>query len=243
MQKSRRKIVSLQGNLDSGTSARIIVLENVTYKVTYYSIVSGTSGTITPPTNSTFNSDEFGASGNCILSKIDGFNKPTFISPTTVSGVVVAASLNTTTGAWIASGTYADSNVALIYSLKIKAVDYHNLTYANIIETININQNSVGYYFGVASGTNNYSVTISDISTLTDGLPIIVRFQNAMTLDNPTLNVNGIGAYPIVNFGNSSMFAEPNPDIKNNQIHDLSFDITNSVWQLKTVTNNIQNNV
>ena len=65
--------------------------------------------------------------------KIDGSNKPTFESPKTSGGVIVTASLTTSTGAWV-TGTYTDSNVALIYSIKIKAIYRSNLTYANIIK-------------------------------------------------------------------------------------------------------------
>lgn len=116
--------------------ARITTLENNEYKITYYEIVSGTSGSLTIPSQATINSGEFGLSGNCVLSKIDGSNKPTFESPKTAGGTVVTASLNETTGAWVASDTYTDANVALIYSIKIKAINYGNLTYDNIIETV-----------------------------------------------------------------------------------------------------------
>ncbi len=112
------------------------------YKITYYEIVSGTSGTITPPTGATFNSDEFGNSGNSILSKINVANKPTFESPETVGGVVVTANLNTTTGAWTTSGTYTDPQVAIIYSLNVSNVYLSNLIYFYIIETVEINNPS-----------------------------------------------------------------------------------------------------
>jgi len=123
---------------DTVLSNRTTILENNEYKITYYEIISGASGSLTVPSQATINADEFGLSGNAILSKIDGSNKPTFQSPTTSGGVVVTASLNTTTGAWTASGTYTDANVALIYSIKIKAVNYGNLDYDFIIETIEI---------------------------------------------------------------------------------------------------------
>jgi len=124
--------------MPSTIPTRITNLENNEYKVTYYEIISGASGSVTLPTGATINAGEFGLSGNCILSKIDGLNKPTFESPKTVGGVVVTSSLNVSTGAWVASGVYTDTNVALIYSIKIKAVNYSNLNYANIIETVEL---------------------------------------------------------------------------------------------------------
>ena len=135
--KNPRKIFS-QAGADPALNNRVTNLENNEYKITYYEIVSGTSGSLTIPANSTINSDEFGLSGNAILSKIDGSNKPTYESPQTVGGVVVTASLNTTTGAWVASGTYTDATVALIYSIKIKSIYYSSLDYDRIIETVDL---------------------------------------------------------------------------------------------------------
>jgi nitrogen fixation protein len=143
--KNPRKIFS-QAGADPALNNRVTNLENNEYKITYYEVVSGTSGSLTIPANSTINTDEFGLSGNAILSKIDGSNKPTYESPQTVGGVVVTASLNTTTGAWVASGTYTDATVALIYSIKIKAIYYSNLNYDRIIETVNMgNSGGTGY--------------------------------------------------------------------------------------------------
>lgn len=133
--RNPRKIHSQSGG-DPSLPTRVTNLENNVYKITYYEIISGASGSLTLPTGATINSGEFGLSGNCILSKIDGSNKPTFESPKTSGGTIVTASLNETTGAWVASGIYTDINVALIYSVKIKAVNYSNLDYDFIIETV-----------------------------------------------------------------------------------------------------------
>jgi hypothetical protein len=137
-QFSRKKIISQKGVDLTSIDTRITNLEQNEYKVTYYEIISGASGSITIPSGATINAGEFGLSGNCILSKIDGSNKPTFESPKTSGGTIVTASLNVSTGAWVVSGTYTDSSVALIYSIKIKAVYYSNLTYNNIIETVEL---------------------------------------------------------------------------------------------------------
>lgn len=138
-QFSKKKIIAQKSSTDlTSTNSRITILENNEYKITYYEVVSGASGSLTLPTGAIINAGEFGLSGNCVLSKIDGSNKPTFESPKTAGGTVVTASLNETTGAWVASGVYTDPSVALIYSIKIKAINYANLTYANIIETVDV---------------------------------------------------------------------------------------------------------
>lgn len=164
--KNTKKIFTGTGNSGGGDPSlpgRVTTLENNEYKITYYEIISGASGSLTVPTGATINAGEFGLSGNAILSKIDGSNKPTFESPVTSGGTVVTASLDETNGNWVASGVYTDTNVALIYSIKIKAVDYSNLTYSNIIETTSNNEeyttvnvwmnvtnlaDSTTYYFG-----------------------------------------------------------------------------------------------
>jgi hypothetical protein len=138
--RNPKKIFTVPGG-DPIVSTRVTNLENNEYKITYYEIISGTSGSLTIPSGATINQGEFGLSGNAVLSKIDGSNKPIFESPKTSSGVIVTANLNSTTGAWLTSGTYSDSNVALIYSIKIKAINYHNLTYDNIIESEDLQSN------------------------------------------------------------------------------------------------------
>lgn len=149
---------------DAIIEARLVNLENNVYKVTYYEIVTGTSGTITPPTGATFNSNEFGDSGNSILSKINGSNKPTFQSPFTVGGVVVTANLNTTTGAWTTSGTYVDASVALIYSVNISADDFSNLNNFYIIES---EENVTGTLLtGYVSTTGSISASDTILSAI-----------------------------------------------------------------------------
>lgn len=135
--RNYRKIYTTPG-ADPSMPGRVYNLETNEYKVTYYQVVTGTSGTLTVPSGGTINSNEFGLSGNAILSKVDVNGKPTFESPTTSGGSQVTASLNVLTGAWVASGVYTSSSVALIYSIKIKGIDYHNLVYNNIIETVKV---------------------------------------------------------------------------------------------------------
>lgn len=135
--KDAKRIFSQDGSFEA-VNSRISNLETHEYKITYYEVVSGTSGTLTVPSQGTINADEFGLSGNAILSKIDVNGKPTFESPVTSGGSPVTASLNVLTGAWVASAAYTDTNVALIYSIKINALYYDNLVYSNIIETVKV---------------------------------------------------------------------------------------------------------
>jgi len=137
-----KKVISLSsapGGDTTALEARVTNLEDAEYKITYYEIVSGTSGTVTLPSGATINAGEFGDSGNSILSKINVSNKPTYETPKTSGGIVVTANLNPSDGTWVTSGTFTDASVALIYSIKIKGINLQNLNYDRIIESVDIN--------------------------------------------------------------------------------------------------------
>lgn len=149
-----RKIFS-QSATDVLLTNRVTNLENNVYKVTYYEIISGASGSLTVPTGATINAYEF-SGANCVLSEIDINNKPTWVSPKTVGGTVVTASLNTGTGAWVKSGVTVSANVALIYSVNIKAIDYSNLNNFYIIDEV-----VIGDFSYTLNNTTNNSVASS----------------------------------------------------------------------------------
>lgn len=74
----------------------------------------------------------------------------------------------------------------------------------NAIKTLdNINHSfSLPYgYCETAAGTTAKKVTVPNVSELTEGLAIIVRFKNSNSASSPTLNVNGLGAKNIYRYG------------------------------------------
>jgi hypothetical protein len=186
--KNYRKIYTSPGG-DPSLPPRVTILENNEYKVTYYEVIQGASGTIVVPSQGTINSDEFGLSGNAILSKIDANNKPTYESPTTVSGAAVTASLNVLTGAWVASGVYTDPNVALIYSIKIKAIYYSNLTYNNIIETIDLAVTKTSDLINDGDDGVSHFITLNDLpsnlilyaTTAASDIPTYLKLVSSIT--------------------------------------------------------------
>jgi len=153
--------------MPSTIPTRITNLENNVYKITYFQIVTGTSGSLTVPTGATINEGQFGLSGNAALSKVDVSNLPTFQSPTTSGGVIVTASLNVSTGAWVASGVYTDVSVALIYSINISALNYHNLDTTKIINEVQ--QNAL-----TSSEFGNFIYSLTPKSTLNDNDEFII---------------------------------------------------------------------
>lgn len=149
-------------------NGEITQLQNNEYKITYYEVVSGAGGSLTVPTGATINEGEFGSSGNCILSKINVDNKPTFESPKTAGGVIVTASLDPITGVWSASGVYTDPSVALIYSLKINALNYPNLDYDFIIQSEEIDDKTT-FVAPLVKDVSKDEVSIPPATTTDDG--------------------------------------------------------------------------
>ncbi len=186
---SKKKIISQKWAFDTASAdARITVLEDNEYKITYYEVISGASGSVTLPTGATINAGEFGLSGNAILSKIDGSDKPTYESPKTAGGVVVTASLNTSTGAWVASGTYTDSDVALIYSIKIKAVYYSNLNYDRIIDTVELTDFPISQVI-----TNGVTNKVPSEDAVYDALSLKLTASNNLSdVSNPITARNNL---------------------------------------------------
>lgn len=145
-------------------NANLTILNNNVYKVVYYEIISGATGSVTIPTGATINAGEF-SGANCILSEIDGSNKITWVSPEDASGNVVTATLNTVSGAWVKSGVTVSANVAIIYSINISGLDYQNLNNFYIVEetTLNIkgaidaNQVAVGSAADTISGSSLFT--------------------------------------------------------------------------------------
>lgn len=186
LNKNKLKLFTNNG---SDLLTRLSILENNVYKITYYEIISGASGTLTVPTQATVNGGEF-AGLNCILSEVDGSNKPTWVTPKTAGGTVVTSTLNVGTGAWVKSGVTASANVALIYSLDIKAIYYSNLNNAFILEeTITP---SLDY---IISNTTLNSVTSASLAGVmsdeTGNGPLV--FANSPVLVTPALGTPASG--------------------------------------------------
>lgn len=84
----------------------------------------------------------------------------------------------------------------------------------------------VPYAVSINSG-NDYSVTMPNLTSLTDGLEIRVKF-NAASADTTTLNVNGIGAKNIVDY-----FGNEVKNIRVNLIANLVYEATSENFILQ----------
>jgi hypothetical protein len=102
---------------------RLNTLENAKLKVTYFEIVSTTTGAITPPAGATILLDQFASSADGLTSTIDGNENPTYITPQTSGGTYIATTLDAS-GNYVLSGTPADASIAIIYVYSISRKDF-----------------------------------------------------------------------------------------------------------------------
>jgi hypothetical protein len=135
-QFQRKKIIS-QKSGNSGLSpvdeARLVTLEDNEYKITYFTEISSTTGTITIPTGATILLNQLQGGIDAYVSVIEN-GQPNGEFPRTSGGVTVDVSSFDALGNYTIDGTPSGYPVALIYVLKIKAKDYSNLTVANILD-------------------------------------------------------------------------------------------------------------
>ena len=80
-------------------------------------------------------------------------------------------------------------------------------------------------YLTTNSG-NVYTITSNDIDTLTDGYPILVRF-NADSTEDISVIINGSSAYDVVDYFNNKV-----TNVRNGLVAKLVFDANNSNFQL-----------
>jgi hypothetical protein len=217
---------------DPNLDLRITNLENNELKVTYFEIISGTSGSITIPTSTTINEEEFGLSGNAVLSKIDIANKPIFQSPLTATGTIVTASLDPITGDWVATGEYTDTNVALIYSLKLKTLNYSNLDYDFIIDETSNNITRTSELINDGDDGVSHFISLNDLpsnivlypTTATSSISGYYKLVSSIT--DPSYNTTAVdvttGAITTTSQLISSLVTSPNLLVGNPGVFNIT---------------------
>jgi len=186
----------------------IAILSNNVYKVTYYEIITGASGTLTVPSGATINAGEF-AGANCILSEIDGNNKPTYVTPLDGGGNPVTSTLNVGTGAWVKSAPTVSISVALIYSVNIAAINYQNLNNFYIIEDVLLAELNVGTT-PITSGTNtrilyNNNGVLGEYSVTGTGTTAVLSTSPTFTTDITTpLIIGGTAVGSVIQYKGTS---------------------------------------
>lgn len=161
--QNRRKILvnNAGGSSDPTINTRLTTLEQNVYKITYFTTINSSSGTISIPTGATILTGQFNSGIDAFVSTIQN-SKPTGIFPQTSTGTEVDVSSFNTMGNYTLTGTPTSFPVALLYVLSIKAVDYSNLNISNILEEetmetyLQSTNIGVGNSNNVLSGSNAY---------------------------------------------------------------------------------------
>lgn len=99
----------------------------------YKADINTATGTITIPTGATIVLDQFQGGADAFCSTIVN-GKPTLVFPVDSSGIAVDVATFDALGNFTLTGTPSAYPVALIYILKIKAIDQGNLVEADIVE-------------------------------------------------------------------------------------------------------------
>lgn len=117
-------------------------------------------------------------------------------------------------GAETPEGAQAKANIAL---------DTANQYTDQVAGVLSTQMAELAPKYGVASGTNTYTVTIDNTPSLSIGLRVAVKFTNSNT-GASTLNINGLGAKPIVKAGGTALSSG---NLKANGVYTLVYDGTN----------------
>lgn len=101
----------------------------------FTNIPNGTSGQFTAPTGYTYELDRFGNGVDAIIAKVGSDSRPTDELVKTESGVIVTATLDSD-GNYTILGIPSAYPVSLVYYLKGQRKNRGNITFDNILETI-----------------------------------------------------------------------------------------------------------
>ena len=169
------RLLNLETNVD--------VLNNNIYEVTYREIIDPTgttTGSITFPTGATLDTDDY--PGNAILSTLTPTGEVAGETPI-FNNTPVTATL-ATNGNWV-TNSFTTDPVAIIFRLKIKAIDYQNLDQGKIIEF-----NSAGE---LKDGSVTFPKLATDVITELNSKINSSKFEVIVNTlaDLPTPDVNG----------------------------------------------------
>lgn len=175
-----RGIIPIAAGGGGALEARVTTLENVVneYEI-YYSVGSGTTGSVTIPTGSSIVAAQYG-SANGIAVTTDAAGRPTDNAAKTSGGSVITVTLTTSTGAYTLSGTPSAYPIAIVYQVSCLAKDAGNVPVASIIDWTVVH--------GTMANQNADAVAITGgtISAATGGSPSFGNGSASVPALSPT---------------------------------------------------------
>lgn len=159
---------SSSGGSDPALAARVDVLENKYVRTTRFEIISGTTGTVTLPTNSEVVLDDFGGTVDAVISTASG-GKPLYANAVSSGGAIITTSFDSS-GNYVLSAAPTAATYCIIYRVRQLLVNFDS-TSSNIIgiPTVSSGNGSWGSITG----------TLSDQTDLQSALDNKVPFTGA----------------------------------------------------------------
>jgi hypothetical protein len=131
----------------------------------FESISSGTSGTLTVPTQGTVVLDQWAAGVDALASTISS-GVPAFVSPSTAGGVTITATLNSA-AAWTISGTPSAYPIAIVYvyQVKLRYLDYTKTlgSYELIPQAVGVSTDVTSFASVLSSADNTVQKALDTI--------------------------------------------------------------------------------
>lgn len=144
LQNNINSEASTRASADTALGNRTTILENNEFKILYYASIGAASGAITIPTDATVILNDFPQGLDAICETIIN-GEPSGLSASTAGGVPITVTSFDLDGNFVLSGTPSSYPVALLYLLKIKEINYVNLTFDNIIEAQKTSAATISY--------------------------------------------------------------------------------------------------
>ena len=151
-------------------TSRVGNLENTEYEITYFESVATATGTVIKPTGSTIVLDQFPGGVYAFVSKIEN-GKPTGEFPQTSLGVIVDVSFFDALGNYTLSDTPSDPTFAIIYTIRIDAINYGNINLDNKLDEKEVVLWENGY--------STYDERYAQIIDIIELAPVIAQIPNA----------------------------------------------------------------
>jgi hypothetical protein len=166
--ESEKRHVYVQQGVDPSTDARITTLENTNVRSTRFATISsGTSGTVTIPTNSSVILDDFGGTTDAVVSELSG-GRPAFVQVYTTTGGLVAATFDTN-GAYTLSGTPATYPICIIYRVRQSLINFDD-TDADIVGEVQYYNDPIQANATLLGLTNEGPIQTSTLSDVVQAI-------------------------------------------------------------------------
>lgn len=179
---------------DVDLNTRLTILEEQYELVEYYyTVTSGTTGTVTIPIGYTIETDRFPNGIDAIVAKEGTDGRPTDEAVYTNLGVIISTTL-ATNGNYVLSGIPSGYNVCIVYYLKGKRKYRDSLLLSNLIESSEYITNTHNKLVGLdyaSSGHTGFQAALTNPVTGTGTTNKLTKFTGTSIIGNSNIEDTG----------------------------------------------------